>query len=67
MKQLLTIALGVALGIAGYVVVNRYLHTHSATVVVQSNHKVQLDKKTAELDKKTKDMQAEIDKEKMRY
>lgn len=35
MKQLLTIALGVALGIAGYVVVNRYLHTHSATVVVQ--------------------------------
>lgn len=36
MKQLITIALGVALGIAGYVVVNRYLHTHSATVVVQS-------------------------------
>ncbi|AXK60231.1 hypothetical protein [Candidatus Chromulinivorax destructor] len=35
MKQLITIALGVALGIAGYVVVNRYLHTHSSIVVVQ--------------------------------
>ncbi|AXK60232.1 hypothetical protein [Candidatus Chromulinivorax destructor] len=41
MKLLLTIALGVALGIAGYVVVNRYLTTHSATVVVQNWQNVQ--------------------------
>ncbi|AXK60230.1 hypothetical protein [Candidatus Chromulinivorax destructor] len=60
MKNLITIALGVALGIAGYVFVNRYLHTHSATVVVQSNHKAQVDKKTAELDKKIKDIEMGI-------
>lgn len=35
MKQLLTIAIGVALGIAGYMVVNEYCTSHSATVKIQ--------------------------------
>lgn len=35
MKNLIMIAIGVALGIAGYMVVNEYCTSHSATVKIQ--------------------------------
>lgn len=35
MKNLIMVAIGVALGIAGYMVVNEYCTSHSATVKIQ--------------------------------